>query len=155
MRDALLAPGLQLLLGGAVAGVELDPGDDLFAVARAGNPDHLHVRHSRVSEEKLLQLPWVDVLTATDDHVLVAPGNAHVTLVIHARQVTGVHPPCLIDGVRRAFGVVPVTEHHAVTTGAQLADGAARYQVARLVDDLAFQLRLGAADGGHAQFQVV
>ncbi|MOA45033.1 hypothetical protein D3C78_1673860 [compost metagenome] len=98
--------------------MELDPGDDLFAVARAGNANHLHVRNGRMSEEKFFQLPRVNILTTTDDHVLVAPGNAHVALVVHARQVTGVHPPSLIDGVRRAFRVVPIAEHHAVTAGA-------------------------------------
>ncbi len=155
VRDALLAPGLQFLLGRAVTGVEFDPGNNLLAIARARNPDHLHVGHGRVGEEELFQLPWVDILAATDDHVLVAPGNAHITLVIHARQVPGVHPARLVDRFGGAFGVVPVAEHHAVTAGAQFTDGAARHQVARLINDFAFQLRLGTADGGHAQLQVI
>ncbi|MNZ81326.1 hypothetical protein D3C78_999890 [compost metagenome] len=65
------------------------------------------------------------------------------------------HPTGLVDGIGRALRVVPVTEHHAVATGAELADGTARDQVARLIDDFAFQLRLCATDGGHPQFQLV
>ncbi|MNL58138.1 hypothetical protein D3C87_1817510 [compost metagenome] len=108
-----------------------------------------------MGEEKLFQLTRVNVLAAANDHVLVTPGDAHITLVIHARQITGVHPACLIDGLRGAFGIVPVTQHHAVAARAQLTDGAARNQVAGVIDDLAFQLRLSAADGGHTQFQFV
>ena len=135
--------------------MELDPGDDFFTVARARNADHLHISNSGVSEEEFFQLTRVNVLTTTDDHVLVAPDDADVTLFVHARQVAGVHPTVPIDGVGGALGVVPVTEHHAVATGTQLADGATGNDIAGLVDDLAFQLRLGTANGGHAQFQFV
>src|SRR3989344_6008300 len=111
VRDALLAPGLQLLLGGAMAGVELDPGNDLFTITRARYADHLHIGHRRVGEEELFQLARVNVLATTNDHVLVAPGNAHVALFIHAGQVAGVHPAGLVDGFRRTLRVVPVAEH--------------------------------------------
>src|SRR5699024_4199985 len=127
--------------------VELDPGNDLLAITRARNADHLHVGHRWVGEEELFQFAWINVLAAADDHVLVTPGNAHVTLVIHAGQVTGVHPAGLVDGFGGALRVVPVTEHHTVTARTKLTDGATGHRVARLVDDLAFQLRLGTADG--------
>ncbi|MDT4813635.1 hypothetical protein FQZ97_466250 [compost metagenome] len=65
------------------------------------------------------------------------------------------HPAARVDGVGGGLGVVPVAQHHAVATGAEFADGAARDDPALGVDDLAFQVRLGAADGGHAQFQLV
>ena len=71
VRDALFAPRLQFLLGGAVARVEFDPGDNLFAITRAWNADHLHVRHCGMSKEELFQLPWVNILTAPDDHCLL------------------------------------------------------------------------------------
>ncbi|MNW03047.1 hypothetical protein D3C71_1989280 [compost metagenome] len=68
-----------------MAGVELDPGHNLLAVLLARDADHLHIRHRWMREEKLLQLTRVNVLTAANDHVLVAPGDAHVTLFIHGR----------------------------------------------------------------------
>ncbi|KAI3480411.1 hypothetical protein L1887_57425 [Cichorium endivia] len=155
VRDAVLAPGLQFLRRRTVPRVELDPGDDLLAIAIARDADHLHVGHRRVSEEELLQLPRIDVLAPADDHVLVAPGNAHVAVLVHARQVAGVHPARRVDGFGGRRRVAPVAEHHAVATGAQLADLPAGNHVALLVDDLAFQLRLGAPDTGHPQFELV
>ncbi len=155
MGNAALAPGLQLHIGRAVTGVELDPGDDLLTVAVIRNADDLHVRYRRVGEEELFQLARINVLAAANDHVLVAPGNAHVALLVHARQVAGVHPARRVDGFGGGRRVAPIAEHHAVATGAQFADLPARHHAAVLVDDLALQLRLGAAHGGHPQFQLV
>ena len=65
------------------------------------------------------------------------------------------HPAGRVDGIRRGLGVVPVAQHHAVAAGAQLANLAAGDDAAIGVHQFVFQLRLGAADGGHAQLQVV
>lgn len=135
--------------------MQLDPGDDFLAIALVGDADHLHVGHRRVSEEELLQFARIDVLAAADDHVLAAPDDPHVAVVVHHRQVAGVHPARRVDGLGGGLGVVPVAEHHAVAAGAQLADLAARHHPARLVDDLALQPRLGASDSGHAQLQAI
>ncbi|MNP19888.1 hypothetical protein D3C76_1124410 [compost metagenome] len=135
--------------------VQPHPGHDLFTVLAARHANHLHIGHRRVGEEELLQLARVDVLAAANDHVLAAPDNTHIALLVHHRQVAGVHPAFLIDAFGRGLGVVPVAQHHAVTPRAQLADLATRHAVAIGIDHLVLQPRLGAPDAGHAALQVV
>ncbi len=155
MGDAPLAELAQRLGLDRVPRMQLDPGDDLLAVLAVRHADHLHIGHRRVGEQELLDLARIHVLAAADDHVLVAPDDLHVALVVHGRQVAGVHPARAVDGLAGRFRVVPVAEHHAVAAGAQLADLPARHDMAVLVDDLALQVRLGTTDAGDAPFEVV
>src|SRR5579872_4858570 len=58
-----------VLFGTALTGSEADPRAELFAHFSIGHTYHLHVRHFGVSVEKLLNLSWIDVLSAPDHHV--------------------------------------------------------------------------------------
>ncbi|MNE49315.1 hypothetical protein D3C80_1438230 [compost metagenome] len=65
------------------------------------------------------------------------------------------HPALLINALGAGRRIVPVTEHDAVATRAQLTDFATWYTLPGAVDDFALQVRLGAANGGNAQFEVI
>src|SRR5579859_7956227 len=108
MRDALSAEVAQAL------GVELgavasdDEGCDLLAVALVGNRDDLNVGYVRVTVEELLDLAWIHILSAADDHVLGASNDADVTVSVHRREIAGVHPARVVDSLCRLVRLVPV-----------------------------------------------
>jgi hypothetical protein len=77
--------------------------------------------HGRVGEQHLLDLAGVDVLPATDDHVLEPPGNGEVAAAVEDAEVPGVEPAVAVDGLGGAFGHVEVAEHGLVAAGADLA----------------------------------
>jgi hypothetical protein len=128
-------------------------GEDLLAVPLVRYADHLHIGDLGVGVEELLDLARVDVLPASDDHVLDAADDLDVAVLAHHRQVAGVHPAPRVDRLRRLLRFVPVAEHHAVAAGAQFARLTARPGHARhRVDDLDLDVRHDAADrAGAAQ----
>ena len=71
--------------------------------------------------EKFLDLPWVDIFTAADNHILDAPHNVDIALVIHHGQVAGVHPARCVDGFGAGIGVIPIAEHDAIAARTQFA----------------------------------
>src|SRR5699024_4948037 len=77
--------------------LEDHPRHELFAVLLIGHADDLDVADGRVVVEELLDLARVDVLAAADDHVLDAPGDVDVAVIVHDRKVTGVDPPGRVD----------------------------------------------------------
>src|SRR5699024_8745922 len=78
-----------------------------------------------------------------------------VSLIIHFRQVTGVHPAIGVDRLGGGLVIIPVTEHDTVTARAQFANGTAGDRRALGVDNLVFQMWLGLTDGRHAPLQFV
>lgn len=149
--DLALAEGLQVLSGDRCCiRCQLHPGDQLFAVFVIGDAGYLHFFDGRVGVEELFDFFRVDVLTAADHHVLDAANDLDVALFVHGGQVAGMHPAGIVDGFAGFLFVVPVLQHHAVATGAEFADLAAGNDVAGArVDNLGFQVRLGAAHGGY------
>ena len=108
-----------------------------------------------MGKKELLQLPRVNIFSTANNHVFVAPHNAYIALLIHLRQVTGMHPAVTVDGISSGLRVVPVTEHHAVATGTQLANLTPGNGVARSIDQLALKLWLGTPHRGNPQFQFI
>src|SRR5580704_17462299 len=78
MGDLALAERADLLGSRGLAGLQLDPGADLLAVARIGHADHLDVLDLGMAVEKLLDLAGIDVLAAPDHHVLEAAHDIDV-----------------------------------------------------------------------------
>ena len=60
-----------------------DPCTQLFAVLRVGYTDDLDILHLGVPVEKLFDLARIDVLAASNDHVLQAPHDIDVALLVH------------------------------------------------------------------------
>src|SRR5918998_5551948 len=103
---------------GALAGDH--PGHDLLAEALVRYADDLHVGDCGVAVEELLDLAGIDVLAAPDDHVLDPPDDPDVPVLVHRRQVAGVHPARRVDRLRGPLGLVPVARHHQIAARAEL-----------------------------------
>src|SRR3954447_5801116 len=139
---------------GAAAGD--DAGHQLLAVAGVGHAHDLDVGDVRVRHQELLDLARVDVLAAADDHVLDAPDDLQVALVVHLREVAGVHPARAVDRVGGLLGLFPVSEHDAVAARAELARLAAGDDRAALgVHDLDLDVRMHPPDGSDALLERV
>src|SRR5215210_5923610 len=128
---AVAVPGDRVAVDRGVAARD-DPGHQLLAVALVGDADDLHVGDVRVAVEELLDLARIEVLAAADDHVLDAPDDPQVALLVHHRKVARVHPARAVEHLVRLLGLVPVPEHHGVAARAQLARLLALDDVARL-----------------------
>src|SRR5438067_1535733 len=149
--DFAPAEGHQVVIRDPGTLARLHPGHDFFAVALAGHADDLDIAHVGVGVQEFLDLARIDVLAAADNHVLDAPDDVDVALVVHGRQVTGVHPARGVDGLTGRFGIVPVTEHDAVAARAQLARLTPQQDLASWrVDDLDLDVGVNPTDGRHA-----
>src|SRR5438067_5252847 len=73
-RDLAATEIAKLLFGSGHTVVQPDPRADLLAVLLIGHADDLHVAHFLMRVQKVFDLPWRDVLPASDDHVLDATG---------------------------------------------------------------------------------
>src|SRR5579872_3489095 len=79
--------------------------------------------------EEFLDLAWVYVLAAANNHILDASDNIDITFCIHCSEIAGVHPVGTVNGVYRGLFVVPVAEHDAVAACAKLASCANRHNL--------------------------
>src|SRR4030095_10760544 len=100
--------------------------------------------------EELLDLAGIDVLAATDDHVLDAADDVAVALVVESGEITGVHPAAGIDGLGGLLGVAPIALHDRIAAGAEFTRRARRDNAAFRVDDLHFHMRVDAAEDADA-----
>src|SRR5271157_2025504 len=82
--------------------------------------------------EKLLDLSRIDVLAAPDDHVLQAACDLAVILIVQGSEVSCVQPALFVNGLISSYGIVVVTAHDHVATGAYLAGLAPRNHLAGL-----------------------
>ncbi len=80
--------------------------------------------HFHFTLDGLLDVLWIKVVPAHDQHVFPAPGDEQLT-VARETQVTGAQPffTCVLDeGLGRGFGVAPVTVGDARAAGPDFAD---------------------------------
>ena len=82
--------------------------------------------------EELLYLTWVDVLAATDNHVLDTPGNAVVALLVLHTEVTGMQESVLVYHLGSGLRILVVAFHHVEATAAHFALYAYRTFFSRL-----------------------
>ena len=102
--------------------------------------------------QEFLDLARIDVFAATDDHVFRAADDAAKAVLVDDGQVARVHPARRIDGFVCFFRVAPVALHHGITARKQFALLAARHDAPFRIDDFHFQVRVDAANRGHAHF---
>src|SRR5579884_2940528 len=151
MGNLALAELADLLRGGLLAGFELDPGHDLLAILGVRHANHLHIADLRVRVEKLFDLAGIDVLAAANDHILDAPDDVDIALLVHGGQVSGMHPARTVDSLSGRFGIVPVAEHHAVPTRAEFTRLPHWHNFARRgINNLDLQVRPDLAYRAHA-----
>src|SRR6266536_2430003 len=121
VSDLAFAEVLYFCSGGLYAGFEFDPGDDLFAIFGIGNANDLKVADLGMGVEEFLNFAWVDVFATADDHVFDASNDVDVAFGVHGCQVSSMHPVGAVNCGCGGFGVVPIANHDAITTGAEFA----------------------------------
>src|SRR5579859_2745131 len=121
VSDLVPAEFANLLYAGLLAWLEADPGADLLAVFGIGHANDLDIADFGVTIKELLNLAGIDIFAPTDHHVLDAPDNVDIAILIHGRQVAGMHPARPIDSAGGSVWIVPVAEHHAIAACAEFA----------------------------------
>src|SRR5450432_179865 len=155
VSDLVAAMGADRVLVELRPGAKNDPGAELFAVPFVGHTDHLHVLDVWVPMQELLDLAWIDVLPAADDHILDTADDAAVAIIVDGCEVTGVHPAVGVDCFAGLGLVVPIAQHHRVSARAELTGFTARQGPAIVADDLYFKVGLNLADRGDSQLDRV
>ena len=146
MRDLALAECTHLVRLQRLAGAHAHPCAKLLAIALVRDAEHLDVLDFRVPKKEFLDLARIKVLAAADHHVLDAPDDVAVALVVDGGEVAGVHPARGILGLAGLFLVVPVAGHHGIAARAEFAPDPARNDAALAVDDLDLDMRMHATD---------
>ncbi len=155
MRDLATAELAHLILLQGGARAQLDPGAELFAIARVRHPKHLHVLHLRMAIEEFLDLAWIDVFATTNDHILDAPNDVTEPGLVEHGQIPGVHPARGINRLGRALRIVPVAQHHQIAARAQFSRRATWHDAAVRIHNLGLDMRMHPPDSGHAPLQRV
>src|SRR3990172_10455257 len=88
-----------LLLTRALAGAQPDPRADFLAVFVVRHTDDRDIPDLGVAKQEFLDLARIDVLATADDHVLAAPDDVAVALVVDHAEIAGVHPAVPADGL--------------------------------------------------------
>src|ERR1700692_734354 len=92
--------------------------------------------------QECLNLCRVDVLTATNHHVLAAPDDVDVTLCIHGGKVAGMHPMVTVNHRPLLGFVFPVAMHYPIAARAKLPRLSWRNRLpSRCVNDFYFEVR--------------
>src|SRR6185437_2150575 len=85
-----------------------------------------------------LDLLWIDILAAADDHVLAAIDQREEAFRLHTREIAGVDP-AVADRLACRLGVAPVADHtHRALADDDLPDAADGHPFAFVIDDPAF-----------------
>ena len=83
--------------------------------------DHRGFADGGMLVEDVLDLARIHVVSATDDHVLLAIDDEEVTVLVDPGQVAGAEPAVIVDRVCGGLRVVPVTLHHVVAADHDLS----------------------------------
>ena len=73
--------------------------------------ENLSVGDGGVLVKDILDLDRIDVLAASDRHVLAAADDVAIALGVERAEVSSVHPAVGVDSFAGFFWVVPVTKH--------------------------------------------
>eukprot|EP00754_Rhynchopus_humris_P036659 Rhum_TRINITY_DN18749_c0_g1::Rhum_TRINITY_DN18749_c0_g1_i1::g.168328::m.168328 len=144
VRDLPLRKALQLIEGEPRRRLfQNNAGANLLAHHRMRESDDSNIQDFGVLVQEGLNLSRVDVLSPSDDHVLLAANNPAVPVFVEFGNVSGVHETVAVDAfARRGLHAVVAARHHAVALRAQLAWLAALQRVTVVVNDLHLRVRM-------------
>src|SRR6266404_9176725 len=101
-----------------------------------GDANHGGMQDLGVGVEDLLDLAGKELLAAAIDDLLAPTDDLDIELVVDsAPKVAAAEPAIGGEGLRVGGGIVVVAEMHARAARGDLADGAVRQLLARLVED--------------------
>src|SRR5580692_3122411 len=153
VRDTILTEPADALLVEGGTGLRNDPGTEFLAIPCIRHAENLDIPDLGVPIQILFDFTRVDVLAAADDHVLDPADDAAISGVVDGSEVAGMHPPGGIDGFPGPCLVIPVTEHHGISSRAELAGLSPRHDTAVAVDDLDLEVRLYPSDRRDTQLE--
>src|SRR4029078_1140648 len=110
--DLVAGERAQFLRGRAGVRLQRHGRADFLAEVVVGYPDHGHLAHRRVLVQDFLDLAWVDVVAAPDDHVLLAVDNVEVAVLVDLGQVSAAAPD-VGDRLGGGFWFLQRAPHHA------------------------------------------
>ncbi len=126
-----------------------------LAVFFIRHTNYLDVTHLRVRQIKLFDLTRIEVLTATDNHILQTSGNLVVTILGSHTDIARVQPAICINRLCRCFRHLIITLHDIEAAGNEFAAFAVRKLVTCLrIDNLTFNARERTADGLYTVVEV-
>src|SRR4051812_32008426 len=99
-----------------------------------------------MSDNDLLELAWIDVIAAAEDHVFCAVDDRDVAVLVDDPDVAGVEP-AVAKGLGCCFGAFVVALHHVWAANDDLASVTARDVVVILIDALDLDAKDRLADG--------
>jgi len=102
----------QLRLHDLVSGDSHDEGKRDLATRWIGNANHRCFLHEWMPFENLLDLSGVNVHSPADQHVLAAPHDEQVPVLVHSHQVTGMQPT-ILQGARGLLRAPVIPLHDA------------------------------------------
>src|SRR5262245_29719732 len=70
VRDLASAKRANFFFVGLLLRLKSNPGAEFLAVLLVGHANDLHVGDFRMAVEKFLDLAWIEILAAADDHIL-------------------------------------------------------------------------------------
>src|SRR5690242_3243022 len=132
--------------------MQANPGAKLLAELSIGHAKDLNVDDLGMLVEEFLDLARIDVLPTANHHVLYAPDDVAITVLVQGCEIARMHPARGVDGLAAARLVGPVATHHGISPGQQLAGHARRHDAAFGIDDLDLEMGLDAPDGGDPPF---
>src|SRR5262249_44754798 len=111
-----------------------DDGTGDLARSGVGDADHRHLRDRGGCGEQVLHLPRADVLTLSDDDVLLPAGDAEIALGVERPEIA--RPEPAVGGERlRVERAALVAEEALRPAGEDLALAARRHGSIGIVDD--------------------
>ena len=97
-----------------------------------------------MGHQEFFDFSGVYILSATDYHVLYAPGDTDEAVFVHNRKISGVHPAIFIDRFIGLLSVAPIAVHHCIAACAVFTLLSARQGRAVKPDNLSFYVRMYA-----------
>src|SRR5207237_9777976 len=82
----------EFLLANRGPGARHDGGGQILAQAGMGHGERHSLRHGRMLQESLIDFAWRDLFTAAVDHLLDAPGDEEIPVLVQVTLVAGSEP---------------------------------------------------------------
>ena len=106
--------------------------------------------------EEFLNLFWINIFPAADDHVLNTAGDLVIPLIVNHCQIARMKPSILVDRLTRGLLHLIVTAHDVIAARAEFTCGIRRQSLASFrVDVLCFDIRHGTPNCRNAQIETV
>src|SRR5713226_9140756 len=111
VRDLSLTERADLVGRQGLAGSRPDPCAELLAVAIVCDSENLDVQNFRMTIKEFLDLARIEVLAATDHHVLDAADDVAIAFLIDDGDIAGVHPAIDVEYIGGLLALDPIAQH--------------------------------------------